>query len=704
MRELKDHANNFIKQSADLQEVQKQSSEIKQQSYRQGHRHKKRFKWGIKRRQPAYKGEEVAWRKRKGITIALAGNANVGKSVIFNELTGSNQIIGNWPGKTVELAEGKLCFEGQDINVIDLPGIYSFYTYSMEELVSREYIAYEEPDVVINVIDAAVLERNLFFTIQLLEMKVPIVICVNQMDIAKQKGIIIDTKKLEIALGVPVVATVAIRGEGLHELVEKAVDVARNKSKNKLNPMEYGAEIENRIQALTQFLESEKLYLKYPLRWVAIKLLENDPEIRKLIESKSRKSVSRAYQLAEEIENIHKEPSFSVIASERYSIANRVSQGAQIQRKIKTSFAEKLDRLVTHRVLGYFVSALVIAGLLLWTFVVGDFLSGILSDIFSFFQPVDPQVSGSLVSILWNGAFGGLVAGVTLIVPFVIPFYFMLSLIENSGILTRVAFMMDSAMHKIGLHGKALIPMILGYGCNVPAIESTRILENRRERLLAAFAITFAPCSARTIVIMGLVALYVNIWWAISLYAVDILVMLIVGRIALKVVPGETSGLIMEMHSFKVPSVSVALKQTWKRTKSLIYLVFPVYIIASALIQALYALGFLTPIANLLAPITVFWLGLPVFAGVVLIFGAVRKEYTLLMLVALFGTNLAAVLSPVQFIILALVSMLFIPCLSTITILFRDFGWKATGTIALANIATAMIVGGLFYRIINPLF
>src|SRR5690606_14696394 len=199
-----------------------------------------------------------AWRKRKGITIALAGNANVGKSVIFNELTGSNQIIGNWPGKTVELAEGKLCFEGQDINVIDLPGIYSFYTYSMEELVSREYIAYEEPDVVINVIDAADLERNLVFTIQLLEMKVPLVICVNQMDIAKQKGIISDTKKLEIALGVPVVATVAIRGEGLHELVEKAVDVARNKSKNKLNPMEYGAEIENRIQALTQFLESEK--------------------------------------------------------------------------------------------------------------------------------------------------------------------------------------------------------------------------------------------------------------------------------------------------------------------------------------------------------------------------------------------------------------------------------------------------------------
>jgi ferrous iron transport protein B len=201
---------------------------------------------------------------------------------------------------------------------------------------------------------------------------------------------------------------------------------------------------------------------------------------------------------------------------------------------------------------------------------------------------------------------------------------------------------------------------------------------------------------------MGLVAIYVNVWWALALYAVDILVMIIVGRIALKVVPGEPTGLIMEMHSFKAPSLSVALKQTWGRTKSLIYLVFPVYIIASALIQALYAFGFLTPLANLLAPITVFWLGLPVFAGVVLIFGAVRKEYTLLMLVALFGTNLAAFLTPVQFIILALVSMLFIPCLSTLTILLRDFGWKATTIMSLANIATAMIVGGLFYRLITP--
>ncbi|HEX3014631.1 MAG TPA: ferrous iron transport protein B [Methanobacterium sp.] len=649
------------------------------------------------------KNENEDGKNGKQLTIALAGNANVGKSVIFNEITGSNQIVGNWPGKTIERAEGKLHFEDYDIDVIDLPGIYSFSTYSMEEIVSREYIAFEKPDVVINVVDAAVLERNLFFTMQLMEMEVPLVVCVNQVDIAKQKGIVIDTEKLQAALGVPVIPTVAVRGEGLHELIEIATEIAE-KSKNKFAVLEYGSEVENRIKKLTDLIESKNLKLGYPSRWVAIKLIENDPEIQKLVRSKSGEVASIAYTLAEEIENIHGEPSFSVIASERYSLANRIVEGAQVQSEIKITFSEKLDRIVTHRVYGYITSALVIGGLLLWTFVVGNFFSGLLSDAFSFFQPVDPQISGGLTSVLWNGAFGGLVSGITLVIPFVIPFYLMLSLIENSGILTRVAFMMDTAMHKIGLHGKALIPMILGYGCNVPAIDQTRILETRRERLLASFAITFAPCAARTIIILGLVAVFVNVWWAIALYVIDLMIIFVWGRIALKVVPGESTGLIMEMHSFKVPSISVAFKQTWTRIKSLIYLVFPIYIIGSAFVQLLYVMGALGPINAALTPITVMWLGLPAITGVLLIFGAVRKEFTLLILVALVGPNLAAVLTPVQFIVLALVGLLYIPCLSTITILIREFGWKAASAISAANLVTAIIVGGIAFRLLSLVF
>lgn len=641
-------------------------------------------------------------REKKHLTIALAGNANVGKSVIFNELTGSNQIVGNWPGKTIERAEGKLYFNGYDIDVIDLPGIYSFSTFSMEEIVSREYIAFERPDIVINVVDAAVLERNLFFTMQLIEMEVPLVVCINQVDIAKQKGIIIDTNKLQAALGVPVVATVAVRGEGLHELMDAAVNYMEEEVKP--GKIEYGLEVEKRIKTLSNLMDSKKLNLGYPYRWIAIKLLENDPEIIKLVEDASGEVVQKSYELAREIEQIHNEPSFSVIASERYSLANMISAGAQVQSKIKISFSERFDQLATDKIFGYVISALVIGGLLLWTFIVGNFLSDLLTELFGFFQPVDPQVSGSLAAIIWNGAVGGLVAGITLIIPFVIPFYLMLSAIENSGILTRVAFMMDTAMHKIGLHGKALIPLILGYGCNVPAIDSTRILETRRERLLAAFAITFAPCAARTIVILGLVAVFVSVWWALALYVIDLLIMFAVGRIALKIVPGESTGLIMEMHSFKIPKLSIIAKQTWIRTKSLIYLVLPIYIFGTAFVQALYVLGILDPISNVLSPLTVGWLGLPAIAGVLLIFGIIRKEFILLMLVAFFGTNLALILTPVQFIVLALVAMLYLPCAPTIAVLAREFGWKSAGMITMANFATAIILGGIAFRLLSLIY
>jgi ferrous iron transport protein B len=638
----------------------------------------------------------------RNLTFALAGNANVGKSVVFNHLTGSSQIIGNWPGKTVEKAQGILNFEGQKIVVVDLPGIYSFSTFSMEEIVSREYIAFEHPDVVINVLDASVLERNLFFTIQLLEMEVPLVVCLNQVDVAKQKGITIDVRKLGQALGVPVVSTVAIRGKGIYELTKTAITVARNKSKNEKPCLKYGIEIEERIEKLAQSIKSENLALGYPPRWVAIKLLQNDPEIKKSIGSKSEKIVHESEVLAGEISHIHKERCFAVIASERYALANHIAADVQKQSIIKTTLSERLDWITTHKVLGYATSVGVIAGLLLWTFTIGGLLSALLSNALNFLQPVNPTFNGSLEGILWNGVFGGLVAGITLVVPYVLPFYMMLAMIEDSGVLTRVAFMMDTAMHKIGLHGKALIPLILGYGCNVPAIRACRIMETKRERLLAAFAITFAPCAARTILILGLVAAFVGAGWALALYATDIAIIFALGRIALKVIPGQSTGLIMEMHSFKMPSFSVVSKQTWARTKSLIYIVFPTYIAGSALVQILYAVSVLKPMSDALSPLTVAWLGLPAIAGILLILGVVRKEFILLASVAVFGsTNLALFLTPVQLITLALIGILYIPCLSTIAVLAKDFGWRTAAIISAANFATALIVGGVAFRLLS---
>jgi len=634
----------------------------------------------------------------------LAGNANVGKSVLFNQLTGSSQIIGNWPGKTVEKAEGTLNFEGQKIKVIDLPGIYSFSTFGMEEIVSREYVALENPDVVINVVDASVLERNLFFTLQLLEMGAPLVVCLNQVDVAKKKGITINRKKLEQALGVPVVPTVGIRGEGIYELTKTAVEVARKK-RNCKTIVKYGAEIEERISKLDQAIQDGNLGLAYPSRWVAIKLLENDSEITKLVLSKSESIIRTSEILGAEISSIHNEPSFAVVASERYSLASRIASEVQRQGEIKITFSEKLDWFTTHRVFGYVTAVGVIAGLLLWTFSIGSLLSTLFSNALSLFSPVNLVLGGSIQEIVWNGVYGGFVAGVTLIIPYVIPFYVMLAMIEDSGVLTRVAFMMDSAMHKIGLHGKALIPMILGYGCNVPAIRACRIMETKREQLLATFAITFAPCAARTIVILGFVAAFLGPLWALSLYAVDVGLIFVLGRIALKVVPGQSTGLIMEMHSFKVPSLSVVAKQTWARTKSLIYIVFPLYIVGSALIQVLYAAGALQGLSNVMSPLTVLWLGLPAIAGILLILGFVRKELTLLAAVAIFGTtNLALFFTPAQLITIALVNLIYIPCLSTVAILTKDYGWKTAAVITVANFVTAILVGGLAYRLLTLFF
>ena len=369
---------------------------------------------------------------------------------------------------------------------------------------------------------------------------------------------------------------------------------------------------------------------------------------------------------------------------------------------LKKSLTDRLDQVALHPLLGYLAVFLVIGGLLVWTFVVGARISDIIQSFLSQIAPYEPVITGPVAGILWNGAFSGFIAGVTLVIPYVLPFYLLLAVMEDSGYLTRIAVMLDRGMHKLGLHGKAVIPLILGYGCNVPACFSCRIMESPKQKLLAAFLVTLIPCTARTVVILGLVGKFVSIWWALALYAFDIVLIIIVGRIAFKVVPGESVGLIMEMPDYHVPSASVVVKQTWARTKSLIWFVFPAYIIGSAAIQVFYAVGLLTPVNNVLAPVTVFWLGLPIIVGITLIFGIVRKELTILTLAVLFGsTNFAAFLTPVQLIVIALVSMLYIPCISVILVLASEFGWKRSLAISFTEIVLALLIGGIAFRLLS---
>ena len=641
--------------------------------------------------------------KKDKIVIGLAGNANVGKSVIFNHLTGLHQHIGNWPGKTVEKAEGTLHFKGHTIDVVDLPGIYSLSTFSIEELISREYIAVENPDLVINVVDASVLERNLFFTLQLVELETPIVIALNQMDMAKKKGIKIDQEKMEKILGVPVVPTVATSRAGIYELMQTSVDVVE-KSVGKPTKIRYGEELETRIQKLSEIVS--KLQLPYPARWAAIKLLEEDEQIEGRIRQLDPKIVSAARKLAKEIERIHGHSCSTVITSERYEIAGRIAREVQeIVPPTKLPMRERLHALTTDRILGYPVMVGVILSVFFGIFSFGDYTSQLLGTVFENFYSVYESVFGTgiLATLIWGGIIEGLIAGITIALPYLIPFYLMLYFLEDSGYLSRIAFLMDNLMHKIGLHGKAFIPAMLGFGCNVPACLGCRIMETERERLLATFVVTLVPCAATSVIILGLVGAYVGFEWALLLYVIDLLIIFVLGRIAFKVLPGESTGLIMEMHDYRTPHLKTVVKQTWFRLKEFVIMAFPLIIAGSFIIKLIDILGFLEPIADVLSPVTVVWLGLPAITGITLIFGVLRKELTLLMLATLFETaDFATVVGfgSVQMIVFTLVAMLYIPCVATIAALIKEQGWRRALFITVFEIAFAIFVGGIAYRIL----
>ena len=638
----------------------------------------------------------------KKLVIALAGNANVGKSVIFNHLTGLHQHIGNWPGKTVERAEGTLHFEGHTVDIVDLPGIYSLSTYSLEELISRKYIAVERPDMVINVVDASVLERNLFFTLQLMELETPMIIALNQMDIARKKGIEIDTERLEELLGIPVIPTVAIKGIGIFQLLEKAIEIIEKGNKAKPIEVKYGKEVEEKIAKLTEMVE--KIQFWYPPRYVAIKLLEGDEEILKEVQRIEPQIISTAEKLANEVEKFHGHSCSTVVTSEQYETAGCIAREAQkLVPPIKPPMEEKLHNLTTHKILGYPIMAFSLLLVFYFIFSFGGYTSELLSNFFYGWEPLFASVFGTEIigKLVWGGIIEGIIAGVTIALPYIAPFYLILYFLEDSGYLSRIAFLMDNAMHKIGLHGKAFIPMMLGYGCNVPACLGCRIMETERERLLAAFVTTLVPCAARTVIILGLVGQFIGIQWALTLYIVDLLIIFFLGRLAFKTLPGEPTALIMEMHDYRVPHLKTVLKQTWFRLAEFIKIAFPLIIVGSLAIKLAEVLGLLEPIAAVLSSVTVMWLGLPAITGITLIFGVLRKELTLIMLATLLGTtNFAHVLTPVQMIVFTLVAMFYIPCIATIAALVREFGWKKALFITVFEIVFAIVLGGVALRLL----
>ena len=680
------------------------------------------------------------------INIALAGNPNVGKSVIFNQLTGLSQTIGNWPGKTVERMEGHLDFLGYHFNLVDLPGIYSLSTFSLEEIVSREYIISDEVDVIINVIDGTNLERNLFFTFQLLELKVPMIIAINQMDLLRKRKIDLDFKKLEEIFKLPVLPVVAVHGIGVHQLLEEAIEMVvyrhphfhydRNRfpggkhhshsyyrtehvhKKVKygtflkkefkfpdLNDISsYGKEVESKIRQLNGIIKAQKKHLykyNYPSRFLSIKVLENDEEISIFFEKneETRRIMILAQQMREQLEKLHGEDINTIISSEIYNNINKIVQQVVITKsdvKIET-IADKLDHLTTHSVWGYVILALVLFGLYYITFSIGDYLGGLIDDGYNIITEGIYQLYGEdtvAVKILWDGGVGGFFGAVSGVLVLVVPFFLLIEILQDSGYLPRAAFLMDRFMHSIGVHGKTIIPMILGFGCNVPACAGCRIMETEREKKISIALTSLVPCGATMTVVLGLVGRYLGMDWVLVLFAINFLVLIIVGKFLNKSMPGECTELIMEMHEYRVPNYEVILKQTWVRTKEFIFKALPIIIVLGIFLEILVIFNALDPINALISPITVFWLGLPAITGVFLIYGILRKELTLVLLGLLAG-DLSLLLTDIQMFVFSLVTMLYIPCFATIIVIAKQTNWKYALQISLLEIVLALLIGGL---------
>ena len=511
----------------------------------------------------------------KKITIALAGNPNSGKTTIFNMLTGARQRVANYPGVTVEIKEGKCTFGDYEMTFVDLPGTYSLAAYSEEELIARNFIIDRKCDIVIHIIDSANIERNLYLTTQLLEMNVPLVLAFNMSDIAKQKGLVFDIEKLSELLHAPIVPTVGRKDRGRGELLEAIVKVAQSEHADTSHLVHYGSEIEEELAKIESLIDAEKheLAQKYGKRWLAVKLLERDSEVTEKVSEKEL--IDAIAPSVTHIESIFKDRPEIVTADRRYGfISGACTETIKTTVEARHNISDTIDAVVIHKVFGLPIFLLFMYIVFFLTFKLGaypmaglewffDSVAGWLNQAW----PVDSLAW--LKSLLIDGVIAG-VGGVIVFLPNILLLFLGIAFLEDTGYMARAAFVMDRIMHKMGLHGKSFIPMLIGFGCSVPAIMATRILENRRNRLTTIMIIPLMSCGARlTIYALIIPAFFPGhlqgpMLWII--YIIGIVLAVITARLLRNTLfKGETMPFVMELPPYRLPTARAVLIHMWQR-------------------------------------------------------------------------------------------------------------------------------------------
>ena len=533
------------------------------------------------------------------ITIALAGNPNCGKTTMFNDLTGSNQFVGNWPGVTVEKKEGKLKGH-KDVIITDLPGIYSLSPYTLEEVVTRNYLIGEHPDVILNLVDGSNIERNLYLTTQLTEMGIPVVIALNMMDIVKKNGDVIDTKKLSDLLGCQVIETSAVKNEGSMEAAEAAVKMALQGGKTTPQHV-FSKPVEDTLDRIGEI--ADNFIAQENKRWYAVKLFERD---EKVLESLKLPQGTLA-ELEKAITSCEEElddDSESIITNERYNAIAKVIKACVKKKRGGLSTSDKIDRIVTNRFLALPIFAVVMFFVYyISVSTVGDLLTGFTNDTL-FGEWISPAVESFLVGIgcadwltglIVDGIVGG-VGAVLGFVPQMLVLFLMLCALEDCGYMARIAFIMDRIFRRFGLSGKSFIPMLIGSGCGVPGIMASRTIEQDRDRKMTIMTTTFIPCGAKMpIVALIAGALFGGAWWvAPSAYFIGVAAIIISGIILkkTKLFAGDPAPFVMELPRYHLPTVKNVLRGTWERGSSFIKKAGTVILLSSIFVWFTSSFGF----------------------------------------------------------------------------------------------------------------
>lgn len=629
----------------------------------------------------------------KTINVAFVGNPNCGKTTLFNAYTGANLKVANWPGVTVEKVEGTTKYKDTKINLVDLPGIYSLTSYTIEEKVSRKCIFDDNIDVVINVVDASSLERNLYLTLQLLELGKPVILALNMMDIVKERGMEIDLHRLpEMLGGIPVVPVSARKRTGLDVLMHAVVHHYEEGPSEEI--FRYSDNIEKLIDKTEVILKADNPEMKH-LRWHAIKILENDEEVKKTCSKDVENIIDKSYE--------------KEIIKEKYKYIEEIIDDTLFNKAEKEQLTDKIDSVLTNKFLGLPIFLIIIALVFFFTFTVGDVLKGVLEvwiESFSeFINKCLVNIHGAdwLISLIVDGIIGG-VGGILTFLPNIVILFFALALLEDSGYMARVAYIMDSIMGKAGLSGKAFLPMILGFGCSVPAVMATRALESEKDRKRLMYIIPFMSCSARLPIYVLLSEMFFGKYAMVAAYSMYVIGLLLAVFVAvimgLKTKKKDGNNLLIELPEYKTPNARTIRIYVWEKVKDYLTKAGTVIFIASVILWFILNFNahgltkdvsesFGAAIGRFLVPVLKpAGLGLWQIA-VALISGLSAKEVVVSSMSVLFGVNnvtsatgmaaLSDILSSRGFTMLnayclMLFCLLYTPCVATIGTIKRESG------------------------------